>query len=259
MRGVRRRARTGGHPEASSGHRADRPSRTLSSRPSPRRRRHRCPRTGHGDTAGVGTTGVPPTVGLRRAGRRGHVPLSGGFGRRCGSPGLWCCGCFAGSRGIWRFLRGCGDFVVAAPCAGLLGGPEGLSSLHQRWGHNDISLTSGHGCDSRNAGSSHREGLHSHQTKSALVVPGLCSPVPCSGDGGPVLFRCLTPSSLPPLAQWVLNSLQQEQEMEICVLFHPPLPKTCVVWGAMLPKGDQRRECPPSWQLQAVKKCRTRW
>lgn len=52
-------------------------------------------------------------------------------------------------------------------------------------GSTDISLTSGHGCHSRNASSSHREGLQINQTKSVPVVPGLCSPVPHSGDGWP--------------------------------------------------------------------------
>lgn len=68
--------------KAGSGHHADRSSGMISSHPSPRHRHSPQAGLGHRDTAGVGTTSVLLTIVLRRAGRRGHVPLSGGFGRR---------------------------------------------------------------------------------------------------------------------------------------------------------------------------------
>lgn len=116
---------------------------------------------------------------------------------------------------------------------GLSEAQRGSPAWIDAGGSKDISLTSGHGCHSRNASSIHREGLPIDQTKSVPVVSGLCPPVPRSGDGWPCPLHLLD-TQLAPTPAWVFNSVQQEWEMETSVPFHPALPKARVAWGAML-------------------------
>lgn len=124
--------------QAGSGHRADHPGfAQLSALPA-------APGTGLG-------TGTPPGHCSIQAGAP-RAPLQG-LWQKLRPPWPQCWLCFAGSQGIWRSLRGLGDFVVAAPCHSP---PAGLPSLHQHWWQQGHLTDSGHGCHTRSSSSSHR-------------------------------------------------------------------------------------------------------
>lgn len=176
MRRVRRCVRTGGHPRLATG--TTPPAPRVRSAPSPPHAAAAAPAQGWG-------TGTPPG---RAPPAHHHAPQS--RQERACAPLWWLwqkVGAALDSGAAFALLdpRASGNFCKDLEtlwwqhlALGLSEGQRDSPACVNTGGSNDISLTSGHGCHSRNASSIHREGLQMNQTKAVPVVPGLCSPVP---------------------------------------------------------------------------------